>query len=116
MLYYLIKLFISAGMIVLVSEVSKRQPGLGGLLASLPLTALLGILWIYTETRDLAKISAHCVGIFWYVLPSLPMFLLLPWFIQLKMPFGIAFVLSCVITIVLYLLMVKVLSFWHIAI
>lgn len=107
---YLIKLLISAGMIVLVSEVAKKYPGLGGLLASLPLTSLLGILWIYGETRDLEKISAHSVSVFWYVLPSLPMFLILPWLLKLKVPFALAMLGCCLLTMGLYTLMLLMLK------
>lgn len=113
---YLIKLVISAGMIVLVSEVSKKYPGLGGLLASLPLTSLLGILWIYGETQDLEKIATHSASVFWYVLPSLPMFLILPWLLRLKVPFGWAMFGCCLLTMGLYAGMVKVLAHWQIAI
>ena len=77
MTLYLFKLLVSAAMIVAVSEVSKRYPGWGGLLASLPLTSLIGLLWIYAETGDLEKVSAHCIGVFWFVLPSLPMLMVL---------------------------------------
>ena len=113
---YIIKLLLSAGMIVLVSEVSKKYPGLGGLLASLPLTSLLGILWIYGETRDLDKIAAHSSSIFWYVLPSLPMFLLLPWLLRLKLPFGWAMLATCLLTMGLYVLMARALAHWQIVI
>ncbi|MGV3527180.1 MAG: DUF3147 family protein [Candidatus Sericytochromatia bacterium] len=112
---YLVKLVISAGMIVLVSEVSKKYAGLGGLLASLPLTSLLGLFWIYFDTGDLARISQHSTSVFWYVLPSLPMFLLLPWLLK-KMTFGWAMLFCCVLTMVLYAGMVKLLSHWQLAI
>ena len=112
---YLIKLLLSAGMIVLVSEVAKKNPGMGGLLASLPLTSLLGIFWIYAETRDPAKIAAHSSSVFWYVLPSLPMFLILPWLIRIKVPFGWAMAGCCLLTMGLYAGMVKVLSLYQIA-
>lgn len=113
---YVIKLMVSAAMIVLVSEVSKKFPGLGGLLASLPLTSLLGILWIYGETRDLEKIAAHSTSVFWYVLPSLPMFLVLPWMLRLKVPFGWSMLLCCLLTMGLYTLTMLVLKRFGLAI
>jgi hypothetical protein len=115
MTLYLFKLGVSAAMIVAVSEVSKRYPGWGGLLASLPLTSLIGLLWIYTETRDLEKVSAHCIGVFWFVLPSLPMFVLIPLLLKARVPFWGALGLGCLLTIGLYVLMVKLLSAWNIA-
>jgi hypothetical protein len=115
MTVYFIKLVVSAAMIVAVSEVSKRYPGWGGLLASLPLTSLIGLFWIYGETRDLEKVSAHCIGVFWFVLPSLPMFLLIPLLLKYRVPLLFALVLGCLLTIVLYVLMAKLLRVWNIA-
>lgn len=115
MTLYLFKLLVSAAMIVAVSEVSKRYPGWGGLLASLPLTSLIGLLWIYAETGDLEKVSAHCIGVFWFVLPSLPMFVLIPLLLKARMPFFGALGLGCLLTIGLYVLMLKLFSAWNIA-
>jgi hypothetical protein len=115
MTLYLLKLLVSAAMIVAVSEVSKRYPGWGGLLASLPLTSLIGLLWIYGETRDLEKVSAHCISVFWFVLPSLPMFLLIPLLLKYRVPFLLALLLGCLLTLVLYVFMAKLLRGWNIA-
>ena len=83
---YLIKLLISAVLIVAISEISKRDDWMGGLLASLPLVSLLAIVWLYVETRDVVKVSALSMSIFWLVLPSLSFFVALP--LMLKMRFG----------------------------
>jgi hypothetical protein len=101
---YLLKLFLSAGIIVIVSEVSKKFPTLGGLIASLPLLSLLGMIWLYHDTRDVELISTHAIGTFWFVLPSLPLFLVLPWFLRKGMPFAYALGLGCLLTIGLYVL------------
>src|SRR5690349_12496787 len=71
MTQYIIKLLISAAIIVAVSEVSKRSSLIGGLLASLPLTSFLAMLWLYKDTKDTAKVAALSMSIFWLVLPSL---------------------------------------------
>lgn len=78
MLYYLMKLLISAALIVAVSEVSKRYSVVGGMLASLPLVSYLGMIWLYVDTRDAAKVSELSTSIFWLVIPSLALFLALP--------------------------------------
>ncbi len=75
---YLIKLALSAALIVLVSEVSRRSSWLGGLLASLPIVSYLAIIWLYLDTHDPAKVSGLSIGVFWLVLPSLPFFVVLP--------------------------------------
>ncbi len=82
MLYYVVKVSISAALIVLVSEVAKRSSVLGGLIASLPLVSLLGIIWLYVDTRDAAKVAALAADIFWLVLPSLVFFAALPWLLR----------------------------------
>ena len=83
MLYYATKIFISAFILVAVSEIAKRSSLLGALLASLPLTSLLAFVWLYLDTGDTQKISALSSSILWLVLPSLALFLTLPLLIKL---------------------------------
>jgi hypothetical protein len=72
---------------MIVSEIAKRYPGMGGLVASLPLISVLGMMWLWGETRDAARLSAHSSATFWFVLPSLPMFLLIPALLKRGMAF-----------------------------
>jgi len=109
-MYFVIKIFTSAAIIALVSEVAKRSPSLGGLIASLPLISILGILWLWHDTKDTARIADHAYSTFWYVLPSLPMFLLLPYLLRREMNFYLAMGISILITFALYSLMVWALS------
>ncbi|EKS34331.1 DUF3147 family protein [Afipia broomeae] len=78
MLYFIVKCALSGIIIAVVSEVAKRSPAFGALIVSLPLVSLLGILWLWRDTGDVARIAGHAESTFWYVLPSLPMFLVLP--------------------------------------
>ncbi len=78
MIYTILKVAISAAVIVGISEISKRSSFLGGLLASLPLTSLLAFVWLHRDTRDTAKIASLSTSIFWLVLPSLVLFIVLP--------------------------------------
>ena len=110
MLWYIIKLFLTAGIIVIISEVSKRLPLLGSLIASLPLISVLGMIWMYGETKDLIRIADHAEGTFWYVLPSLPMFLLMPFLLRKGISFPAALSAGIALTGVLYFLMTKVLA------
>ena len=87
MIYIILKVSISAALIVGISEISKRSSFLGGLLASLPLTSLLAFVWLYRDTRDTAKIAALSTSIFWLVLPSLILYIALP----LLLKKGVAF-------------------------
>ena len=110
MVWYIIKLFLTAGIIVIISEVSKRLPLLGSLIASLPLVSVLGMIWIYGETKDLIRIADHAEGTFWYVLPSLPMFLLMPFLLRKGISFPAALSAGIALTGVLYFVMTKVLA------
>lgn len=78
MLYYATKVVISALIIVIVSEVAKHNAGLGALIKSLPLISILAMIWLYVDTHDSGKIAELSVSTFWLVLPTLPMFLVLP--------------------------------------
>jgi hypothetical protein len=110
MLWYVIKITITAVIIVIISEISKRLPLLGSLIASLPLISVLGMIWIFSETKDVQKIITHAEGTFWYVIPSLPMFLLMPWMLRKGISFYISLVFGILITILLYFLMTKILA------
>lgn len=72
------KYLITAAVVVLVSEVAKRSDRLGGLLAALPLVTVLALIWLYVERQPQAKIANHAWYTFWYVVPTLPMFLAFP--------------------------------------
>ena len=72
------KYFITAAVVVLVSELAKRSDKLGGLIAALPLITVLTLIWLYIENQPTAKITNHAWYTFWYVVPTLPMFLVFP--------------------------------------
>ena len=108
MLYLAIKALISGVIVAAVSEISKRSPGLGGLVASLPLVSVLGMIWLWRDTRDAATLAAHTTGTFWFVLPSLPMFLIIPVLLRRGVPFWGALAGGCALTMALYLAMVLI--------
>ena len=110
MVWYIIKLALTALVILVVSEISKRLPLLGSLIASLPLISVLGMIWIFQETKDSQKIITHAEGTFWYVLPSLPMFLVMPWMMKKGVSFYLSLGAGILLTIILYVLMTKLLS------
>lgn len=105
MLYMLFKAAISGVIVAIVSEVAKRYPGFGALVASLPLVSVLGMIWLWRDTHDPHRMAQHAGATFWFVLPSLPMFLLIPALLQRGTPFWLALALGCLLTIALYLAM-----------
>jgi hypothetical protein len=109
-MFYFIKVVISAIMIVVISEVSKKYPGLGGLIASLPLLSVLGMIWLWLDTHDTELLAAHSFSTFWFVIPSLPMFLVLPVLLRWDVQFFVALGLVCLLTMAAYLLTIFVLQ------
>lgn len=108
MLYLALKALISGIIIAIVSEVSKRNPGFGALVASLPLISVLGMIWLWRDTHDPVRLASHAEATFWFVLPSLPMFLVIPALLRWGVPFWAALLAGCVLTTALYLLMTAV--------
>lgn len=106
MSWFLIKAVLSGIIVAVVSEVARRSPGLGALIVSLPMVSILGMIWLWRDTGDGERIAAHSTATFWYVLPSMPMFLVVPWLMRGGMPFFPALGLGCLLTTALYLLMV----------
>jgi len=102
MLYFIIKCVLSGLIVAVVSEVAKRSPVFGALIVSLPLVSLLGIVWLWRDTGDTERIASHAESTFWYVLPSLPMFLLLPAMLRAGVGFWPSMATSCVLTMTLY--------------
>lgn len=102
MWYYVVKVAVSAGLIVAVSELSKRSTIAGGLLASLPLVSVLGIAWLWIDTGDAERISRLSWDIFWLVIPSLAFFVVLPLLLERGAPFALSMLSAAVATILCY--------------
>jgi hypothetical protein len=105
MLYLLIKAIVSAALIMAASETAKRYPGAGALIASLPLVSVFGMIWLWRDKPDSANMAAHAEATFWYVIPSLPMFLAIPALLRHGVGFWVSLVIGCVLTMALYSLM-----------
>ena len=106
MLYLFLKAALSGVLVAAASEVARRHAGIGGLIASLPLVSVLGMIWLWRDTRETTRLAAHAEATFWYVLPSLPMFLLIPILLRRGAPFWVALAAGCVLTMALYALMI----------
>ena len=89
MLFIVFKFVITATIIVIVTEVAKRSDKLGALIASLPMVTILAMIWLYVEKQGSGKIANHALYTFWFVFPTLPMFLLMPAMLKRGYPFWI---------------------------
>jgi hypothetical protein len=97
------KALVSGTLIAVISELAKRLPAFAALVASLPLVSVLGMMWLWRERPDAENMAIHAEATFWYVLPSLPMFLLIPTLLRNGVGFWLALWLGCALTILLYL-------------
>lgn len=103
-MFYAIKTLTSALTIVLVGEVSKRSNALAALLLALPIVSVLSFVWLYVETGDKVKIADLSRETFWFVLPTLPMFLLLSLLLRHGFHFYLALAICAILTAVLFAL------------
>ena len=106
MLWAIAKALISGVLIAVISELGKRLPTFAALVASLPLVSVLGMIWLWRERPDAENMAVHAEATFWYVLPSLPMFLVIPALLRGGASFWLALALGCALTIALYGLMI----------
>ena len=103
MSFLIFKYAVTAAVVVAVSEIAKRSGRLGALIAALPIVTILVMIWLYIETQETEKIANHAWFTFWYVLPTLPMFLLVPYLLRHGVNFWMALLAGVVLTVGLFL-------------
>ncbi len=106
MLALVARALISGVLIVAIAEVGKRLPAMAALVASLPLVSVLGMMLLWHARPDAENMAVHAEATFWYVLPSLPMFLLIAYLLRHGLNFWLALLAGCALTVALYLAMV----------
>jgi hypothetical protein len=104
MWFLIAKYAFTALVIVIVSEVAKRSDRLGALISSLPFVTVLVMIWLYLENQGREKIAGHAYYTFWYVLPTLPMFLLMPWLLHRGTGFWLSLLLCALLTFACFVL------------
>jgi hypothetical protein len=115
MIYLILKVVITTGLVVAISEISRRSTLLGGILASVPLISVLALIWLYVDTKDDARVIQLSTSVFWLVLPSLSLFLLLPVLLRHGVAFVAALPISLGVMVLLYFAMVWVLGRFGVA-
>jgi hypothetical protein len=107
MSWIVFKYAVTAGLIVLISEVAKRSDKLGALIAALPMVTILAMIWLYVEKQPDAKIANHAWYTFWYVVPTLPMFLIFPSLLP-RIGFWPTLAASALITVICFVVFAQV--------
>lgn len=109
MIEYVVKIVTTAILVVAISEAAKRSTLLGAFLASLPLTSLIAMIWLYAETRDATRVAELSANIFWLVLPSLVLFVALPVLLRHGLAFWPSLAISSTLTALAYLALAAIL-------
>lgn len=104
--YYIAKVVLTVVLIIAISEAAKRSSLLGAILASVPLVSVLGMIWLYHETKDVARIATLAKSIFWLVLPSLVLFVSLTLLLRKQLEFYSSLSISIAVTVACYFLMI----------
>ena len=102
-----LKYLITSGLVVLISEVARKSDKVGALIAALPIVTVLAMCWMFFDLKgqeQTDKMANHAWYTFWYVIPTLPMFLLLPWMLRKGIHFGWCLLAACVLTAVLFVM------------
>ncbi|MFN6935473.1 MAG: DUF3147 family protein [Tsuneonella sp.] len=102
------KALLAGAMIAAISEIGRRLPATAAIVASLPLVSVLGMVFLWHAKPDAENMAVHSAATFWYVLPSLPMFLVIPVMLRSGMNFWLALLLGCALTVALYFAMMHV--------
>ena len=98
MSWLITKYFITSAIVVLVSEVAKRSDRIGALIAALPLVTVLALIWLFVENQPQQKIANHAWYTFWYVVPTLPMFLVFPVVLP-RLGFWLSLLVGVIVTV-----------------
>lgn len=114
MAYYLVKIAVTTLLIVLISEIARRSTLIGAILASVPIVSVLAMVWLYIDTRDVEQISTLASSVFWLVLPSLVLFIVLPLLLKQGLNFYLSLGAAIAVTVGCYWLMVYVLHYFGI--
>jgi hypothetical protein len=105
MLYFFIKAGLSGLLAAAISEIARRYPGWGGVVASLPLTSLMAMMWLWRDTGNPARIADLSISILWFVGASVPLFIALPLLLRVGVGFWTSMGIVIVGTMALYALM-----------
>lgn len=111
MVWLITKYLLTAAIVVLISEVAKRSDKFGAMVAALPTVTILALIWMYIEGQGTEKLSNHAYYTFWFVVPTLPMFLLFPYLLS-KYSFWFTLMISCLISIVCFAIVNAVAKFF----
>ena len=113
---FIVRVIVSGVLVALIALVGRRWPGIGGIIASIPLVSTLGMIWLWRDTQDPELVASYATAAFWYFLPTIPMFLLIPALLRQGVGFWPSLAAGLGLTIILYLLTAFILARFEIRI
>ncbi len=114
MVYYVVKILVTTGLVVAISEFARRSTLIGAILASVPLVSVLAMIWLYWQTRDAAQVAALSRSVKWLVIPSLALFVLLPMLLERAWNFYVSLAVSIGATVACYYVLIALLRHYGI--
>ena len=94
----------SGAVIVAASEIAKKSTLYGAIVISIPFMSIMSLIWLYNDTKDVTKVADYAEGILWLVIPSLLLFIILPYLLRRGWSFEAAMAVGLLVTIVAYLI------------
>jgi len=107
---FAVRVIISGVLVALIALIGRRWPGIGGIIASVPLVSTLGMIWLWHDTQDRELVVSYATAAFWYFLPTIPMFMLIPALLRNGTGFWLSLAAGLGLTILLYLLTAALLA------
>ncbi|MGE5354949.1 MAG: DUF3147 family protein [Deltaproteobacteria bacterium] len=114
MIRFIIKVVITSILIVAISEVGKRNSIMAAIYASLPLTTILAMIWLYIDSQEVQKVSALSWNVLIAVIPSHVFLIAFPLLTKLGLNFWISMLISCILTALAYWIYVIILKRFNI--
>ena len=108
MILFWSKAIVSGLLVAIAATIARRQPALGSLIVSLPLVSVLSMIWLWRDGVTNEAMARYVGGTFWFFLPSMPMFLIIPTLLRRGIAFWPALGIGCAVTIALYLIMIAI--------
>ena len=110
-----LRYLITAALVIVIFEVAKRSDRLGAFINALPWITTLTMIWLFADNQGSEKIAKHAYYTFWYVIPTLPMFLLIPWMLRSGVGFPLTMLAAVALTCGLFALTAWIVSKWGIS-
>ncbi len=107
---FIVRAVLSGLLVAAIAMVARRSPTLGGLIASLPLVSLLGAIWLWHDSGDRAAVASYIGSTLWYILPSIPMFIVIPIMLRHQFGFWVSMVTGMLLTMALYVVVNRLLA------